>query len=46
MTHTKTTQPNSVLFGLDSFGDIPTDSNGTLLSHAAAIRQVVTGLLD
>ena len=29
------------LFGLDSFGDIPTDDNGKLLTHAAAIRQVV-----
>lgn len=28
-------------FGLDSFGDIPVDENGTLLSPAAAIRQVV-----
>lgn len=30
-----------LLFGLDSFGDIPTDTKGKLLSHAAAIRQVV-----
>lgn len=28
-------------FGLDTFGDIPEDDNGTLLSHADAIRQVV-----
>ena len=30
-----------VLFGLDSFGDIPKDDSGKLLTHAAAIRQVV-----
>jgi probable LLM family oxidoreductase len=30
-----------ILFGLDSFGDIPVDNNGKLFSHAAAIRQVV-----
>jgi probable LLM family oxidoreductase len=39
------TQPQSphttIRFGLDSFGDIPTDKNGELMSHAAAIRQVV-----
>ena len=28
-------------FGLDTFGDVPEDDAGTLLSHAAAIRQVV-----
>ena len=28
-------------FGLDTFGDVPEDDNGTLLSYAAAIRQVV-----
>ncbi|MBL7254261.1 LLM class flavin-dependent oxidoreductase [Paractinoplanes lichenicola] len=28
-------------FGLDTFGDRPEDDNGTLLSHGAAIRQVV-----
>lgn len=31
----------NILFGLDSFGDIPVDKNGKLFSHAAAIRQVV-----
>lgn len=36
----KQKKPN-ILFGLDSFGDIPTDDNGKLLTHAAAIRQVV-----
>lgn len=34
-----TTSP--IIFGLDSFGDIPTDKNGNLMTHAAAIRQVV-----
>lgn len=28
-------------FGLDSFGDLPVDDEGTLFTHAAAIRQVV-----
>lgn len=28
-------------FGLDTFGDIPKDENGNLMSDAAAIRQVV-----
>lgn len=28
-------------FGLDTFGDIPEDDSGNLLSHADAIRQVV-----
>lgn len=36
----KTTSQN-ILFGLDSFGDIPKDENGKLMTHAAAIRQVV-----
>jgi probable LLM family oxidoreductase len=31
----------TVLFGLDSFGDIPRGDDGKLLTHAAAIRQVV-----
>ena len=30
-----------IMFGLDSFGDIPRDENGKLMIHAAAIRQVV-----
>lgn len=30
-----------IQFGLDSFGDIPVDENGTLFTQAAAIRQVV-----
>jgi len=28
-------------FGLDTFGDVPTADDGTLATHAAAIRQVV-----
>nr|AXL05829.1 LLM class flavin-dependent oxidoreductase [uncultured bacterium] len=28
-------------FGLDTFGDVPEDDSGSLLSHAAAIRQVL-----
>jgi alkanesulfonate monooxygenase SsuD/methylene tetrahydromethanopterin reductase-like flavin-dependent oxidoreductase (luciferase family) len=32
---------NKYLFGLDSFGDIPTNGDGKLMTHAAAIRQVV-----
>lgn len=38
---TKKTTPNTLLFGLDSFGDLPKGSDGKLLTHAAAIRQVV-----
>lgn len=33
--------PKDIVFGLDSFGDIPTDDNGELMTHAGAIRQVV-----
>ncbi|MEU6701120.1 LLM class flavin-dependent oxidoreductase [Pseudonocardia sp. NPDC046786] len=29
------------VFGLDTFGDVPTDDGGALLSHPRAIRQVV-----
>jgi probable LLM family oxidoreductase len=32
---------NKFLFGLDTFGDIPVDEAGELMSHAQAIRQVV-----
>ncbi|MBQ0989670.1 LLM class flavin-dependent oxidoreductase [Micromonospora sp. PSH03] len=32
---------SDLLFGLDTFGDIPQDDAGKLVSHAAAIRQVV-----
>src|SRR3954469_25725793 len=30
-----------ITFGLDTFGDVPAGDNGKLLSHGAAIRQVV-----
>ena len=33
--------PRTLEFGLDTFGDIPEDDDGNLLSHAGAIRQVV-----
>ncbi|MDG4797418.1 LLM class flavin-dependent oxidoreductase [Micromonospora sp. WMMD1082] len=32
---------SDLLFGLDTFGDVPEDDSGALVSHAAAIRQVV-----
>jgi probable LLM family oxidoreductase len=32
---------SDVMFGLDTFGDVPEDDTGTLVSYAAAIRQVV-----
>jgi len=35
------TDKKQVIFGLDSFGDIPTDDDGQLMTHASAIRQVV-----
>jgi len=34
-------EANSIEFGLDSFGDIPVSDDGTLFTHAEAIRQVV-----
>ncbi|MBM7844854.1 LLM class flavin-dependent oxidoreductase [Herpetosiphon giganteus] len=30
-----------IIFGLDTFGDVPTDDSGTRVSYAQAIRQVV-----
>lgn len=30
-----------IIFGIDSFGDIPKDEKGKLMTHAAAIRQVI-----
>lgn len=39
---TQQQRPSSgIQFGLDTFGDIPVDDAGDLLSHADAIRQVV-----
>lgn len=32
---------SAIEFGLDTFGDVPTDDDGVLLSHPRAIRQVV-----
>jgi probable LLM family oxidoreductase len=32
---------SDLVFGIDTFGDVPEDDSGALLSHAAAIRQVV-----
>ena len=32
---------SEIVFGLDTFGDVPTDDDGVLLSHPRAIRQVV-----
>ena len=32
---------SDVIFGLDTFGDVPEDDAGALASHAQAIRQVV-----
>ncbi|TYC05145.1 LLM class flavin-dependent oxidoreductase [Micromonospora sp. WP24] len=32
---------SDLLFGLDTFGDVPEDDSGKRVSHAAAIRQVV-----
>src|SRR5580700_2707842 len=32
---------NDLIFGLDTFGDVPEDDSGSLLSYGAAIRQVV-----
>ncbi len=39
-TNSKPQTPR-VIFGLDSFGDIPKDDNNKLMTHAGAIRQVV-----
>jgi probable LLM family oxidoreductase len=33
--------PADLVFGLDTFGDVPEDDSGSLVSYAAAIRQVV-----
>lgn len=32
---------SSISFGLDSFGDLPIGADGKLMTHAAAIRQVI-----
>ncbi len=38
---TPSTADKQYTFGLDTFGDLPRDKDGTLFSYAAAIRQVV-----
>ena len=32
---------SEVIFGLDTFGDVPMDDNGVPVSHARAIRQLI-----
>ena len=32
---------NTILFGIDTFGDVPTDDSGKLMTYGQAIRQVV-----
>jgi probable LLM family oxidoreductase len=39
MSHKKET--TNIQFGIDTFGDLPVDEQGKLMSHAAAIRQVI-----
>ncbi len=41
MTQSKANTPTEYVFGLDTFGDIPSNDDGALMSHAQAIRQVV-----
>ncbi len=41
MTKSAHQNQRHILFGLDSFGDLPVDKDGKLFSHAAAIRQVI-----
>jgi alkanesulfonate monooxygenase SsuD/methylene tetrahydromethanopterin reductase-like flavin-dependent oxidoreductase (luciferase family) len=37
----KKSQVPKIQFGLDTFGDLPVDDDGKLMSHPEAIRQVV-----
>lgn len=41
MTDKKAKNNDSLQFGIDTFGDLPVDDSGKLMSHAAAIRQVI-----
>lgn len=41
MAQKKITATHPLLFGIDTFGDLPVDDNGELMSHAAALRQVL-----
>lgn len=36
-----TVAPSDILFGIDTFGDLPVDDNGKLMSHGESIRQVL-----
>ena len=40
MTQKKSQNSSSIYFGIDTFGDLPVDDRGKLMSHAEAIRQV------
>lgn len=40
-TKKMSTKSKFLQFGIDTFGDIPTDESGALFTHAQAIRQVV-----
>lgn len=40
MVETSAAKKVNIEFGLDTFGDIPVDDNGKLMSHPEAIRQV------
>lgn len=41
MTDKKAKKNDSLQFGIDTFGDLPVDDNGKLMTHAAAVRQVI-----
>jgi probable LLM family oxidoreductase len=42
MTHKKlSVAPSDILFGIDTFGDLPVDDAGKLMSHGESIRQVL-----
>ncbi|MGY4893256.1 MAG: LLM class flavin-dependent oxidoreductase [Candidatus Saccharimonadota bacterium] len=41
MNAKKQTKKADVVFGIDTFGDLPKDDNGDVFSHPAAIRQVI-----
>lgn len=41
MTSKKETKKTDIVFGIDTFGDLPLDTKGEVFSHPAAIRQVI-----
>jgi probable LLM family oxidoreductase len=41
MSNQRTQPASNLVFGLDTFGDVPVDDSGAPVSHAMAIRQVV-----